>query len=199
MSRVPGEPEMTDIESALRALAPVPSRLDRDRLMFEAGRLARGRTGRERWLWPSVAATLALVVAGESVVLASRPAPRVVERLVVIGEPSKATPSDMETVIAVAPSPERSTPASAGGVAPNRFEDIWGDPSQAILPPRWETVADARRLQDRMLSLSFDRLAEPRRGRRSSGPANEPPSRPASVGELRRLELEKRLNPGDRS
>jgi hypothetical protein len=171
----------------LRALSPAPSRLDRDRLMFEAGALARGRTGRARWLWPSVAAMLALVVTGESMLLAFRPAPPAIERLVVIHEP------------AISPSPvtEPAAPIPTAVLASPHRED-WNDPSQAILPARWETVADARRFQALALALGLDGLAVPGRVAGSGGPANEPPSRPASVGELRRLELEKVLNPGDR-
>jgi hypothetical protein len=50
-----------------------------------------------------------------------------------------------------------------------------------------------------MLGLDLDGLADPVRMSGSGGPANGPPSRPASVGELRSFELERILNPGDRS
>ena len=37
MSQRSSDSELNDIESALAGLVPVPSRLDRDRLMFQAG------------------------------------------------------------------------------------------------------------------------------------------------------------------
>ena len=56
-------PELAAIESALFSLAPAPASVDRDRLMFFAGR-ASGRRG--RWLWcgsgAAVAAAIAVVV-----------------------------------------------------------------------------------------------------------------------------------------
>jgi hypothetical protein len=188
MSNIPSEPEMSRLESALRALSPAPSRLDRDRLMFEAGALARGRTGRLRWLWPSAAALLAVVVALESTLLVSRPTSRVFERLVVIREPSISRSSDAEPTAAIQPSDIAS---------PHR--ESWGDPSRAILPARWATVADARWVQECGLGLGLDGLAEPDRMTDSGRPASGPPSRAASVGELRSLELERIFNPGDRS
>ena len=78
MSQVPPDPELNPIESALGSLAPARSRIDRDRLMFQAGVILRGRSSRRRWVWPSIAATLAVVALSESVALAVRPGPRVV-------------------------------------------------------------------------------------------------------------------------
>jgi hypothetical protein len=190
---------MTEVESALRALSPAPSRLDRDRLMFKAGALARGQSGRLRWLWPSITAALAFIVAGESTMLVSRSAPRVIERLVIVNEPSPARAASTEPLVAVPSPPDRQAEALPGRLQANRFGEVWGDPSQATLPARWETVADAHHLQERMLGFAFDQLDGPRRVPISSGPAKDPLPRPASVGELRRLEIEKLLNPGDRS
>ena len=183
--------DLTDVESALRALVPASSRLDRDRLMFDAGASASARAPRRRWPWPSAAAALALVVAGESLLLALRPAPRVIERLVVIREPVPGVPSG-----------PAATPVlwEPGGMPRDRFDDAWGDPTRPIVPSRWETVAEAHRLQDFALRFGLDGPAEPS-GRRSvtGGVADGPERRPASVGELRRLDPEKLLNPGDRS
>ena len=74
MSEIPSDSELSDIESLLRGLTPNPSALDRDRLMFQAGALSRSSTRHPHWIWPSAAAVLSLVVIGESVFLASRPA-----------------------------------------------------------------------------------------------------------------------------
>jgi hypothetical protein len=78
MSQDPSDPELEAIESALGALAPARSRVDRDRLMFQAGAISVRTGARVRWGWPAIAATLALVAISESVALAVRPGPRVV-------------------------------------------------------------------------------------------------------------------------
>lgn len=87
--------ETLKFESALQDLRPL-ARLDRDALLFEAGRTA-GRRSRDR-LWAGAAAGLALIAIGEGAILAARtrPEPRVVERLVVIREPT-AEPAPVET------------------------------------------------------------------------------------------------------
>lgn len=77
--------ETLKIETEIGALRPA-SRLDRDALLFEAGRAA-GRRSRDR-LWAGAAAGLLLVSAVEGAFLATRPGPRVVERLIVIHEPA---------------------------------------------------------------------------------------------------------------
>ncbi|QEH33888.1 hypothetical protein OJF2_24200 [Aquisphaera giovannonii] len=74
------EPELSEIAAELGKLAPAGSRVNRDRLMYEAG-FAAGRTsarGRRGWAWPSVAAALAFAVVAESAALAVRREPRVV-------------------------------------------------------------------------------------------------------------------------
>ena len=73
MSQRSSDPELNDIESALGGLVPVPSRLDRDALMFEAGAASARSASRGRWVWPSIAATLAVALVSESLVLAVRP------------------------------------------------------------------------------------------------------------------------------
>ena len=77
MSQVPNDPELGPIETALGSLTPARSRIDRDRVMFQAGVLHAKAESRRRWVWPSIAATLAVVVLSESVALAVRPGPRV--------------------------------------------------------------------------------------------------------------------------
>ena len=78
MSQVPTDPELSPIESALGKLTPARSRIDRDRVMFQAGVLHARADSRRRWVWPSIAATLAVVALSESVALAVRPGPRVI-------------------------------------------------------------------------------------------------------------------------
>jgi hypothetical protein len=196
MSQVPPEPEreLEEVESALRALVPVPSRLDRDRLMFEAGALSTRGTPWLHRAWPAAAAALALALAGESWLLAVRPAPRVVERVVVIREPS-GTPS---TSPAVPPSARADAPLvpSSDGLLSGRTDD----PTDAGLSTRWVTVADSHRLHGDAPRFGFDGPpGPPRRDGNGDGPSGSTGRSPASVGTLRRLEMEKWLNPGDRS
>jgi hypothetical protein len=202
MSQVPEDPELEEVEAALRTLVPGPSRLDRDRLLFEAGASSTRGGPWHRWAWPSAAAVLAMAVAAESVLLANRPAPTVVERLVVIHEPPAVPPFGSATAEASAAG-ETLDPVGAFTnevVVPNRRDEAASDPSDAPAPSRWLTAADSRRLRDFALRFDADRLPEPPRWNANVGdPAGGPGASPASVGELRRLGLEKWLNPGDRS
>ena len=83
MPQIPPDPELKAIESALGELIPLSSRLDRDKLMFQAGAMSRPAPSRP-WAWPAITAALSVALAGESFFLASRPAPRVVERIVYV-------------------------------------------------------------------------------------------------------------------
>ncbi len=93
---------LTPLEEALRRLAPLPAALQRDRVMFEAGR-ASARSARP---WQAAAATSALAaVALGAVLLFHRPAPVVVERTIVLGAPPPA--------VEPAPPEERPDPGTA--------------------------------------------------------------------------------------
>ena len=87
---------LNEIESALGSLNPARSRINRDLIMYRAGLGSSSNSKRKGrpWLqpWPVVAAALALIATGEAVMLALRPEPRVVERLVVIHEPIPIPP-----------------------------------------------------------------------------------------------------------
>ena len=118
MSQVPPDPELNEIESALGQLTPARSRVDRDRIMFQAGVLHAKAESRRRWVWPSIAATLAVVALSESVALAVRPGPRVV----VVQQPAPAPesrPAEPEPVQILSQAPpsraEGDDPWSAGG------------------------------------------------------------------------------------
>ncbi len=133
--------------------------------------------------------------AGRRVLAAGHPArARVVERLVVVREPS-GTPSSRSTD---PQSPRTDAPViTADG-------DLWSDrpddPSDAGLSTRWVTVADSHRLRSDIPRFGFDGPpVPPRRDESGGGPSGLTGRSPASVGALRRLELEKWLNPGDRS
>ena len=84
MPQEPLDPELRMIEEALGRLAPARSRLDRDRLMFQAGVLSARSPARHRWVWPSIAAALALLAMSESILLAVRPGTRVVLAILIV-------------------------------------------------------------------------------------------------------------------
>ena len=184
MSQRSSDPELNDIESALRGLVPVASRLDRDALMFQAGGASARPASRGRWVWPSIAATLAVALVSESLVLAVRPGPRVVERIVVVHAPVPAT--------LTSPSPDvgETNPARADS------QSDAGPADATSLASSWPASSEYQRIQELVLRLGLDALPE-----RSSPLASrsdskaDPVDRPVpSAGHLRRLELEKLLN-----
>ena len=89
--------ELKAIEAALAALAPTTGSLDRDRLMYLAGRAslsAAGEARRFRWAWPAATAAMTTVAAALLAVVSLRlaePAPRIVERIVEV--PVERTPA----------------------------------------------------------------------------------------------------------
>jgi hypothetical protein len=107
MSLNPSGPEPTSIEQALRQLTPAPSRIDRDRLMFQAGAVSSKAGLHHRWVWPSIAAALALVAVSESIALAVRP-PR--EIVVQAPAPSGGL-SEPESIEILSQTPEDRTRA----------------------------------------------------------------------------------------
>ena len=183
MSQRSSDPELNGIESALGGLVPVPSRLNRDALMFEAGAASARSAPRGRWVWPSIAAMLAVALASESLVLAVRPTSRVVERIVVVREPVPATSSP--TSNATVPHP-----ASADSVSDARSSQTSTSASF------WPATSEYQRIQELVLRLGLDALPERSSSlvSRSDRSANPVDAAVPSAGNLRRLELEKLLN-----
>ena len=83
MSQEPLNPDLAAVEAALASLAPRPSTIDRDRLMFLAGQAAKARD-RARWLWPLSTAASLLVAVGLAALLVVRGEPQTVERIVYV-------------------------------------------------------------------------------------------------------------------
>jgi hypothetical protein len=182
MSQESSDPELNDIESALGRLVPIPSQLDRDALMFQAGEASARSASRGRWVWPSIAATLAVGLISESVVMTVRPGPRVIERIVVVRESASATGTPARLDVPAPP------PASLDTLSAARSPDA---PS---LASSWPDAAGYQRVQDLVLRLGLDALPE-----RSSPPESRFDRAADSVdvpsaGQLRRLELEKLPN-----
>ena len=176
MSHVPSDPEVTAIESALRALVPSRSALDRDRLMFRAGQVSNRSRFPTRWIWPAIAATLTIVAAGEGALLANRPEPLVIERFVIVHEPATPSAARDDAIVILRENP--TIPSS--------------DPEPSRHP-----ASDPLRLRRQVLRFGLDALPEPPHllslsveGDRPTGATSESP------GMLRRYEYQKFLNPG---
>jgi hypothetical protein len=79
------EPRLDDnlgqLEAALKALAPVPARLQRDLVLFRAGQISARRLA---WAWPGAAALLAVVAASLGMLLLVRPGPSASPRPIVV-------------------------------------------------------------------------------------------------------------------
>jgi len=90
MSESTSDPKLAALEKSLAALVPVPGRIDRDQLLFRAGQASvRSRP----WLWPAATALSIVVAASLGTVLALRPAPAPVERVVYVPVPQPAESS----------------------------------------------------------------------------------------------------------
>ncbi len=81
------EQELKKLADALAALTPRPAHLDRDGILFEAGR----RSARPAGFWPWTTGGLAVVAGILAVALAIRPAPATVIQYVAV--PSKPQPA----------------------------------------------------------------------------------------------------------
>jgi hypothetical protein len=196
MSQPQDRPEdgLTAFEADLGALSPAPHRLDRDRLMYLAGRssaLGRRATAIRR-AWPAIAAGLALVSLGEAALLVTRadPEPRVVERVVYLPAP--------------APSPSPIGPPEA--LASTAAEEP-ADPDPVVIlhrsppPDDRRGVADAKGpiglspawLRRHDYRLGIDALPDPPPLPLALGPIGESPGRSF------RSELDALLKPGESS
>jgi hypothetical protein len=167
MSEVPPDPELRAIESALKGLVPLPSRLDRDRSMYQAGQILAKPRSLSHWVWPSVAASLALVALSEAAMLAVRREPRVVERVVIVREPA-AQPAPV-VILSQAPSASSSEAGHS-----------WGSESESV------------QLHRNALQFGLDGLPEPPPLLTRSGVGGAP----APQETLRRFDYPKALDPG---
>jgi hypothetical protein len=173
MPQEPLDPELRIIEDALGRLAPARSRLDRDRLMFQAGMLSVRSPARHRWVWPSIAAALALLAMSETIVLAVRPGARV--------------------VLVQAPAPEEQP------VSPRPLELLSeAEPSRSTEPDVWLPGDSAGLgLKRQVLRFGLEGLPDPppllTQARRS---APGPPSDTDPDAPLRRYEIDKVLDLG---
>ncbi len=185
MPQIPSDPELKAIESALGELVPQPSRLDRDKLMFQAGSMSR-RAASRRWLWPAITAVLCVALAGESIFLGNRPAPQVVERIVFVPAPQTGS-------TAVATARVSQAIARPGAVNEPRHSAAAREPLSVAF---WAVESDYQRFQELVIRFGLDALPE-RSSVVSRSDSDESPGRGLRpAGALRSLELERILKPG---
>jgi hypothetical protein len=147
--------DLNATEASLAALVPIPAALDRDRLMFQAGRAAPAGF---HWGWPAATGILAAVAAALALVMILRPP--VVTETVVVRSPVESAP---------APPPSKTAP-----------ELSEGPEIVALAPPagQAESLAPAGylRLQEQILHWGLDALP--------SGPLTAPAEAPLTLGKL---------------
>jgi hypothetical protein len=174
MSQDPSDPELNAVESALGRLAPARSRLDRDRLMFQAGAISARSASRRGWVWPSIAAMLAVVVVSETLALATRPDPRVV----VVQQPA---PLAQETVGET--DPVRILAQSRP--SPSEGDELWAVGG-----------GEALGLRRQVLRFGLEGLPDPPLLTQSGGSGPTTGAVPESPEPLRRYEFNKVLDLG---
>jgi hypothetical protein len=174
MSQDALDPELAAVEAALDRLTPARSRLDRDRLMFEAGVASARSRSRGAWIWPSIAAGLAVVAISESIVLARRPEPRVlvVRQEVAPTRGAVAGPDAVHILVEARPSPE----------VRGRTNDLGG--------------GEGLGLRRQVLRFGLEGLPDPPLLTQSDGSGPVPGSPPETSQPLRRYELNKVLDLG---
>jgi hypothetical protein len=169
------EPELNAIEAVLGSLEPARCRIDRDIVMFRAGKASVRRSRLGRWARDAIAASLALIALGEGILLARRPPPRIVKEVVLIREP------------ATAPAPAPVVPPLERSVA----EVPESLPSESSLS-LGQTTHERQVAQ--VLRYGLDGLPTPPT---VASPA--PGSWPVSSGQMLQEELRKLRDPGDPS
>jgi hypothetical protein len=124
------DPELAAFEDDLRRLTPNAGRVDRDALLFEGGRAA-AKAGR----WRFATAGLAALSLALCVLLAVRPAPPVVERIVYI----PVEPEEVPEPSPVAPPPAISRQALIDQVFLRGLDGLpdAGVEEAPALPPDW--------------------------------------------------------------
>jgi hypothetical protein len=139
MSEEAFDADLKAFETLLRSLPPSAGRLNRDRLMYQAGRLSARRRG---WALPAATTALAAAVILLSGLLLRRPPAPAVEHVVIR--------TVTREVAATAPQPV-SPPSPAAEPREAATEPSEGD-ERAPLPP------EALRLRDLVLSRGLDAL-----------------------------------------
>jgi hypothetical protein len=143
-------PELTALAEALRDLLPRASSVDRDAVFFRAGQAAAPR----RWWWPVATAMSSAAAVTLGVLLALRPVPAEIERVVYVQVPS-------------AQRPEQAQGAGAPR-SPSESMETAGYPDAEAPTPVYHSPQ--RRLEEHLLRWGFDGLSVP-------APDPNPPAR----------------------
>ena len=131
------EPRLNEFAVALASLAPRPAALDRDRLLFRAGRASAPHP----WFWRLSAAASTIVAAVLAATLLLRPPLAPVERVVYV----QVKPPPVKTA---APKEKVEPPPAP----------LESEPTES--PYSWPTTPYTR-LEDRLLRWGLDGLGEP--------------------------------------
>lgn len=149
--------DVTELEAALASLSPRASRVDRDQLLYLAGRASAEQTSvgnlRRPWLWPAATAVSASAAVVLAVLLLARPEPRVVERIVYVPQPREAEGQQNQKT-----SHDQPAPLMAD-------EHVDSSPAVPATDPIW-SVTDGRgtnylRLRQMVLASGVDALPAP--------------------------------------
>jgi hypothetical protein len=109
MSEPAHDPNLNALEAALASLQPSPPTLDRDRFLFQAGRMS----VKPRWVWPALTAASSLTALLLGILLYFPPEPRV--QYVYLPAPATVNPPPMEIV------QQQPSPAPPGAEEPKSW------------------------------------------------------------------------------
>jgi hypothetical protein len=186
MPQIPPDPELKAVESALGELVPRSSRLDRDKLMFQAGAMSKPAAS-HRWVWPAITSALALALAGETMFLQTRPATPIVERIVLVPAPAASSPANVLAQDAQDLASTGPEVAALETTAPDTFS-----------LSSWPGKSEHQRLKELVIRFGLDALpGRPSVVSRADQDDSAPRSLQRPAGALRSLELERILKPGD--
>jgi hypothetical protein len=135
-------PELSALESKLTTLTPLPSAVDRDYLLFQAGRAS---VRRNTWVWQAATACLIVAVAGLTLALLSRPVP------------SRGEPITVERIVYL-PAPPATAPASSTVFSSPKAVE----PVSVADEDRWADQAENLRHRQQVMRFGVDALPEPR-------------------------------------
>ena len=101
--------DLAAVEAVLSSLSPAPSGLDRDGLMYLAGRASAGKSSpsarrrRADWLWPCTTAAMVLVAVTFATMWLARGGPEVVTHVVYVesDRPAKAQGQSEQQAVAI--------------------------------------------------------------------------------------------------
>ncbi len=157
-------PELRSFEAQLAALLPRTDRLDRERLMYQAGRASLvAEIGRRPWAWPAAFSAMTVVAASLLVALVVRPPERVVETSSPSPQPAPMIAGDQNH--RARPSPEAAPPRYAATGRAVARATLWDGLRQELLG--YSDVSDLRRrtpytrLLDQTLAYGFDASTGP--------------------------------------